>query len=283
MLVSFADESPARLLCHYLQSQGLQVEYQLVSGDYPHTIVLTNPAQLETAKQHTQAFLDNPQDKRFQQSAWQSGNQIDMQLPAIFSFSQLTQYCRMAPFSSLILILCLFFYLTAQAGLFVQVKNLLTFQPLETLQLTGQWWRLISPTLLHFSILHIAFNLLWWASLGKQIEWKFGSLTLVILYLFSGIVSNYGQYLASGVHFGGLSGVVYAVLGFVWWIGWLKPQWGMQLPKSIIGFMLVWLIFGYLDVLWVQMANTAHTLGLICGCAFAWVISLIGNKDKTEY
>ena len=38
---------------------------------------------------------------------------------------------------------------------------------------------------------------------------------------------------------------------------------------GIVGFMLVWLIIGYSGVLWVEVANTAHTVGLISGCLLA--------------
>jgi GlpG protein len=137
---------------------------------------------------------------------------------------------------------------------------------------TGQWWRVLGPALLHFSVLHIAFNLLWWWTLGKQIEKTFGFSSLLMLFIFSAAASNVAQLLVSGSNFGGLSGVVYALVGCVWWLGWLKPSWGLSLPKPIIGFLLVWLVVGYLDFLPVHMANTAHTVGLICGCLFAWFL-----------
>lgn len=105
--------------------------------------------------------------------------------------------------------------------------------------------------------------------LGKDIEKTLGSGVLLTLLMISGVASNYGQFLVSGANFGGLSGVVYAVLGFVWWLGWLKPELGLSIPKAIVGFMLVWLLLGYADLLWVNMANTAHLIGLISGCMMA--------------
>ncbi|WP_416306855.1 rhomboid family intramembrane serine protease GlpG [Neptunicella sp. SCSIO 80796] len=282
MLINFGHESHARLLCNYLQSEGLSVAYRYQAGEYPHGIILLDASQQDKANRLIQAFLNNPQDKKYQQSAWQSGAAVKMRTQVDLSPQRAIQFCRQAPFTSIILALCSLFYITASLGWFMQVNNFLAFQPIPILIETHQWWRLFSPTLLHFSILHIVFNLLWWGMLGQKIEQRFGSLALFILYFFSGIISNYGQFLASGIHFGGLSGVVYAVLGFVWWIGWLRPDWKLGLPNSIVGFMLVWLVIGYADVLWVSMANTAHTLGLICGCAMAWLVSLLKTRPRTE-
>ena len=131
-------------------------------------------------------------------------------------------------------------------------------------------------------MLHIVFNLLWWWVLGKQVESKFGTTFLLVLFALSALASNVGQLLVTGPNFGGLSGVVYALLGFAWWIGWLRPSWGIRLPKSIIGFMLVWLLLGYANVLWMNVANTAHTVGLISGCLLAAVtVQMAGRKFKS--
>ena len=57
---------------------------------------------------------------------------------------------------------------------------------------------------------------------------------------------------------------------------------GLQLPNAIVGFMLVWLVLGYADILWVNMANAAHTAGLITGCVMAALISLLADKRKAS-
>ena len=44
-----------------------------------------------------------------------------------------------------------------------------------------------------------------------------------------------------------------------------------MISKPIIGFLLFWLVLGYVDVLPVNMANTAHLLGLVSGCLLAAV------------
>ena len=145
------------------------------------------------------------------------------------------------------------------------------FNPLSTERLIAEPWRILGPALFHFSWLHIVFNTMWWWQLGGSIERIMGKGTLIQLFLVSAIVSNFGQFLVSGPNFGGLSGVVYGVVGYVWWAGWLAPKRGLQLSQSIVGFLLFWLVLGFVDVLPVNMANTAHLLGLVSGCFLAWL------------
>jgi rhomboid protease GluP len=58
----------------------------------------------------------------------------------------------------------------------------------------GQLWRLITPVLLHASILHIGFNMYALYSLGTEIERYFGHARFIALYLlagFSGVVLSF--------------------------------------------------------------------------------------------
>ncbi len=67
----------------------------------------------------------------------------------------------------------------------------------------GQVWRLFTPALLHFGWPHLLFNLWTFWDLGRAIEWRRGSGTLLGLILGLGVISNLGQYLYTGPHFGG--------------------------------------------------------------------------------
>jgi GlpG protein len=83
--------------------------------------------------------------------------------------------------------------------------------------------------------------------------------------------------MVTGANFGGLSGVVYALVGFVWWFGYLAPEQGLSLAKPIVAFLLFWLVLGFVDLLPVNLANTAHLLGLISGCLLAlFTVKVIG-------
>ncbi len=133
----------------------------------------------------------------------------------------------------------------------------------------GQVWRLLTPIFLHFGVLHIFFNLLWMRDLGSIIESRLGTLHLMLLVLAVGVVSNLAQYYVSGPNFGGMSGVVYGLLGFVWMKGRFDPGSGLFLHPSTVTMMLIWLAFGYTNLL--PMANTVHTAGLAVGVVWGFV------------
>ena len=280
-LVAFSKEQPARLLTIYLIKQGVKVEYCYTENEYAHAVMLLESSQQIKAKELAQEFVRNPNNEKYQTAAWQSGETVNLTTEKSFSAAKAFYDFKQTPFTSSILALCLIIYLLAMVG--VSGPYLwLKIQPIGMLVDSGQWWRLLGPALIHFSVLHIAFNLLWWWSLGRQIENTFGLSSLLMLFGFSAIVSNVAQLMVSGPNFGGLSGVVYALVGCVWWLGWLKPNWGLSLPKPIVVLLLVWLVVGYLDILPVQMANTAHTVGLICGCLFAWFLIGRANNDNAR-
>lgn len=136
----------------------------------------------------------------------------------------------------------------------------------------NQWWRLVSPMFLHFGLLHLAFNSLWYWELGRRIEIRSGGLWLLGLTLLFAVVSNTAQWWMSGsVLFGGLSGVLYGLLGYCWLYQWLAPNVHFALPKGVVVLMLVWLavcLSGVITLLgFGAIANTAHVTGLLCGCA----------------
>ena len=89
----------------------------------------------------------------------------------------------------------------------------LTFE--ETFFEQNEWWRLITPMLIHFSFAHLAFNCLWLYVLGEKIELYDGHIKFILLVVFSSLAANYTQYIFSESSlFGGLSGVIYGMFGF---------------------------------------------------------------------
>ncbi|MDU2939399.1 MAG: rhomboid family intramembrane serine protease, partial [Enterobacteriaceae bacterium] len=132
--------------------------------------------------------------------------------------------------------------------------------------------------LMHFSVLHILFNLLWWWYLGGTVEKRLGSGKLVVITVISALLSGFVQYHFSGPWFGGLSGVVYALMGYAWLRGERDPQSGVFLPRGLIGFALIWLIAGWFDLFGMSIANGAHVAGLLVGLAMAFVDSQNARK-----
>lgn len=148
------------------------------------------------------------------------------------------------------------------------------FSGLEQTLSAGHWWRMFAPIFLHFGWLHWVMNSLWFWELGRRIERSESGWMLLFLTLGLGACSNLAQYFWSGPSiFGGLSGVLYGLLGYCWAHYQYSHTPLYDLPKGILGFMLVWLLlclsglvttlsFGALAI-----ANASHVAGLLVGCA----------------
>ena len=134
----------------------------------------------------------------------------------------------------------------------------------------GQVWRLITPIFLHMGALHLIFNMIWLRDFGSQIERNRSSGFMLILVLAAAVVSNLAQYWWSdSPFFGGMSGVVYALFGYVWIKGRFEPHLGMGVAHQTALFMLGWMIFCIIMPS-LNVANAAHVLGLVVGVAMAY-------------
>ena len=152
-----------------------------------------------------------------------------------------------------------FEYLNNQVNYYSLAQN---FSSLEL-------WRFISPIFIHFNLPHILFNGLWIWVVGAAIEQRQHSYVLVFIVLLSAVISNIAQYYVSGPVFGGLSGVVYAIISYAWlWDKRHSRKLGV-VSNALMGFMLAWLALGYSGLLTQlglgSIANTAHLAGLLSG------------------
>ncbi len=125
--------------------------------------------------------------------------------------------------------------------------------------------RTLTPALLHFGAVHLIFDTLWLWYFGRMIEGQQSSLLYFIVVLLIAFVSNTTQYLwEMSPNFGGLSGVVYGLLGYIWMWQTVIPWGRLRLPPAMIGFMLLALVL--MEVFasgWI--ASAAHAGGLIAG------------------
>jgi len=134
----------------------------------------------------------------------------------------------------------------------------------------GQIWRLFTPIFLHLGPLHILFNMLWLRDLGSMIEARKSSWMLLLLVLVIAGASNLAQYLVSGPTFGGMSGVVYGLLGYIWMQGRFNPASKLSLEPQTVIFMVVW-FFLCLSGLIGNIANTVHAVGFGIGIAWGFI------------
>ena len=134
----------------------------------------------------------------------------------------------------------------------------------------GQLWRLFTPVFLHFSLWHLLFNLLWLQDLGAVLEVKIGTWRFLAVVAGVALVSNLAQYAAGGAGFGGMSGVVYGVFGYLWIRGKRDFRFGLTIAPMTSGLLLVFLALGIFGLLG-PTANAAHFSGLLVGGALGWL------------
>lgn len=135
--------------------------------------------------------------------------------------------------------------------------------PTEVLK-TWQIWRYVTPIFIHFNALHILFNMSWLRTLGNAIEFVRGTRRFLALVLFIAVVSNVAQLIWSGPAFGGMSGVDFGLIGYVWMKGKTQPQHGLALPQEQVVMSMLWMLL-CIGGAFGPIANAAHVAGFLAG------------------
>lgn len=246
----------------FLKTQ--KIDAHLVKGQEKQAAILVPEGFYEQAHQLWLEFDADPNQDKYLAASWDTGVS---NAPFQYTGSSLNikqRFNALSWFNQSITVTAIVIYIAFMFGGFETLFAVLQFKVNNPIN-----W--ITPAIIHFSAIHIIFNLMWWMQLGDQIEKSLGKSQLLIIFLVSAVISNWAQYLLVGPNFGGLSGVVYALLGFCWIFSWAKPNNGIVIAKPIIGFMLVWMLLGFADVLFVGMANWAHLFGLLTGMFLGFV------------
>ncbi len=166
---------------------------------------------------------------------------------------------------------------------FGQLETTMWFTYHESLIKSGQIWRVITPIFLHFPAIgiifaHLAFNMIWLYQFGTAIEEVESSGFLILLVLVAGAVSNIAQGMVTMAIFGGMSGVVYALLGYLFITDKLSSSHHQRVPNNIAYFLIVFMLIAMTGLLGIAIANTAHVIGFIVGIVFAVLRYLRYNR-----
>ncbi|MEL0657596.1 rhomboid family intramembrane serine protease GlpG [Psychromonas arctica] len=268
VLHSFEHLRLAQAFSDYLNSK--KIHNIIQQSEFQHQIIIKNETQLILAESELALFLANPTKSKYLSASWESGNIEANSTSLAYANSSLLSNFKQhgGIITHSVFIICLVIYGVSALGFFNPINSIFSFfvkQPFDYLQS----WRFITPAFLHFSLLHIVFNSLWWWQLGGMVEKKQGKQRLFILFLFSAIASNLAQFFLVGPYFGGLSGVVYALVGYCWLYGLMNKGSQVHLPNSMFSFLLGWLVLGFIDILPVNIANYAHLVGLLAGLLLA--------------
>jgi GlpG protein len=293
------DENQARRFGDFLYAQGVENQ---VDADLHGTweIWVLDDANVATAKQWFEEFSRNPDDPRFVETARAAAQKRKQDEQA--QTGKRTRmidgrtifYSPPVPIGILTIILIVISVAVTlltdfgKKNQFVQPLsitqyefrgNILYGQPGLPEIRHGQIWRLFTPMFLHFGFLHIFFNMLMLRALGSMIEARKSSWMLLLLVLVIAGTSNLAQYRVSGPTFGGMSGVVYGLLGYVWMQGRFNPASKLSLEPQTVLFMIAWFflcLFGLVG----HIANTVHAVGLIVGIVWGFLAARLSASAR---
>ena len=138
----------------------------------------------------------------------------------------------------------------------------------------GQPWRLITCTFLHGGLAHIAFNMYALKIIGSEVEYVYGKIKYIVIYLISSLGGSIFSYLFNANSISvGASGAIFGLLGAMIIFGIRHKN---KIGKAyIINLFKVLLINIFIGVTLSNIDNGAHIGGLIFGC-----ISALAVKDK---
>jgi membrane associated rhomboid family serine protease len=162
--------------------------------------------------------------------------------------------------------------------------DLLRFLELDKGLGNGEWWRLVSPVLVHASLLHLAFNMYFLYLVGPLVEHVYGSARFLLLYVLTAATASLASFLLGSGPSVGASGALFGLCG-VLVVGRAlhRPvlQGQQRAIMSQIGFLVVInLVLGFgMNSFGGNIDNFAHLGGLAGGLWLGLLIPPIGAAD----
>ena len=220
--------------------------------------------------------------------AWQSGQlsvEADGAAEATPDHSAGTTLSRLwleletAPWTATFLLTSVFISLLRYFYGDIAVMRAFAIASFTYMETHGEYWRIISPIFLHFTLVHLVFNMVLLWTFGRQIEQKQPLWVWLSLVLASAAAGNIAQLYASGPFFGGMSGVVFGLLGYCWLWTLLNKDGRYLMPHIFMAMMVGWMVLGMTplpELMGIgEMANAAHLVGWLAGLVMAVLISLV--------
>jgi len=149
----------------------------------------------------------------------------------------------------------------------------------------GEWWRLLSPVLVHASLLHLAFNMYFLYLVGPLVEQLYGSARFLLLYLLTAATASLASYLIGGPGPSvGASGALFGLCG-VLLVGRLLHRPVLQgqqraIMSQIGALVAINLVLGFgLNAFGGGIDNAAHVGGLLGGLWLGLLIPPVGAAE----
>jgi membrane associated rhomboid family serine protease len=140
----------------------------------------------------------------------------------------------------------------------------------------GEFWRLITLTLVHGGILHLAMNMYALWIVGPLSEALYGRLTFLVIYLLAAVGGSIASYLVFPNPSVGASGAIFGLFGLIFVSTYVhKPLLRAQARAltSQIGVLIVLnLVIGFGIASFAPIDNAGHIGGLLVGGAIGFLL-----------
>jgi GlpG protein len=290
------DESAARVFADFLYVEGIenQVEHERADG---WGIWISDEDKIEHAAELLKSYRGNPQDPKYTRQGKSAAELREKEAQDQEAYRKRLRSRRhlFRPLTPYGFGPLTFVMICASMAIFAWSNFGHNLEPIMSLFITsfsdysiwdktlpeirhGEIWRALTPIFIHFGWLHIIFNMLMLRDLGSMVEGRQSTVHLLVLTVVIGVGSNLAQFYWQGApFFGGMSGVLYGLMGYIWIRGKLDPGSGLYLHSSTVTSMLVWFflcIFARTGWGMPRTANWAHAAGLVMGMAWGYLSSL---------
>jgi membrane associated rhomboid family serine protease len=160
---------------------------------------------------------------------------------------------------------------------FIELRNALWLD--KQALAAGEWWRLVTPVLVHGSLLHLLFNMYFLYLVGPLVEQLYGSLRFVLLYTLTAAAGSAASFLFGGPYPSvGASGAIFGLCGVLLAVSAVhRPVLdgrGRAVMSQIGGLVVLNLIigFGFGALMDARIDNAAHVGGLLAGLWLGFVL-----------
>ena len=143
------------------------------------------------------------------------------------------------------------------------------------LTLSGDWWRLITSTFIHFGIIHLAMNMYALYTAGVYLEPMLGKTKYIAAYFCTGIIAGIVSlwWHKEGINGAGASGAIFGLYGV-----FLALLFTNLIPKQVRSALLqsigIFVVFNIVYGMRSGIDNAAHIGGLLSGMLIGFIFYL---------
>jgi GlpG protein len=284
------DEAAARKFCDYLLT--LKIATRLMPDGEETGLWICDEDKVDLARREYQRFLEAPGDPRFDAAPAtareirreEARKEKDYRVRTTRLRDRIDGNPTAAdrPMTIALIVIAVLVTLGSNFGLAKSaITRALAIAPFDEVGLasltSGEVWRALTPIFLHFTILHLVFNAMMMLSMGGRVEASRGTLRFLALVVVLGVGSNLCEYYLQwninknpplswdeNPRFGGLSGVLYGLLGYTWMKMRFSPGLRLGVSRETLLIMLGWFALCLTGMLG-PIANVAHAAGLVLG------------------